>query len=251
MTVTEVEGYLEPLADHPLEWVLLFGGEPFLFHRLLRASVALAARVAPVLVFTNGYWATTFEVATCRLATLQEAGLDHILFSVDAFHQAHVPLEYVATGIEAARALDFSTIEIDHRYLHPSQSDNSFNRQTRRLVDRLGQLCDLTGVKVHQGPARMVGRAADELAPFGVRVNGICPGWTRTDRVEQLLRDRADRHGSTPDEEAATIAAAIPLGRMGAPEEFAAVAAFLVSPAASYVTGVSLLVDGGMYRGVT
>ena len=99
------------------------------------------------------------------------------------------------------------------------------------------------------GVTGLVKTLADELAPFGVRVNGICPGWTRTDRVEQLLRDRADRHGSTPDEEAAKIAAAIPLGRMGTPEEFAAAAAFLVSPTASYITGVSLLVDGGMYRG--
>jgi 3-oxoacyl-[acyl-carrier protein] reductase len=99
------------------------------------------------------------------------------------------------------------------------------------------------------GVTGLVKTLADELAPFGVRVNGICPGWTRTDRVEQLLRDRAERHDSTPDEEAAKIAAAIPLGRMGKPEEFAAAAAFLVSPAASYITGVSLLVDGGMYRG--
>lgn len=47
----------------------------------------------------------------------------------------------------------------------------------------------------------------------------------------------------------ALVTAAIPLGRMGVPEEFAAAAAFLVSPVASYITGVSLLVDGGMYRG--
>jgi 3-oxoacyl-[acyl-carrier protein] reductase len=97
----------------------------------------------------------------------------------------------------------------------------------------------------------LVKTLADELAPFGVRVNAICPGWTHTARVDQLLRDRAERNSTTPEEEAAEIAAAIPLGRMGTPDEFAAVAAFLVSPAASYVTGVSLLVDGGMYRGVT
>lgn len=101
------------------------------------------------------------------------------------------------------------------------------------------------------GVAGLVKTLADELAPFGIRVNSICPGWTRTSRVEQLLRDRAERNGTTPEEEAAKIAAAIPLGRMGTPEEFAAVAAFLVSPAASYVTGVSMLVDGGMYRGVS
>ena len=101
------------------------------------------------------------------------------------------------------------------------------------------------------GVVGMVKTLADELAPFGVRVNAICPGWTRTERVEQLLHDRARRNESTPDEEASRIAAAVPLGRMGRPEEFAAAAAFLVSPAASYITGVSLLVDGGMYRGVT
>jgi 3-oxoacyl-[acyl-carrier protein] reductase len=101
------------------------------------------------------------------------------------------------------------------------------------------------------GVMGLVKTLADELAPWGVRVNAICPGWTHTARVEQLLRDRAERNGTTPNEEAAKIAAAVPLGRMGTPEEFAAAAAFLVSPAASYITGVSLLVDGGMYRGVT
>lgn len=101
------------------------------------------------------------------------------------------------------------------------------------------------------GVTGLVKTLADELAPFGIRVNSICPGWTHTARVEQLLRDRAERNSTTPEEEAAKVAAAIPLGRMGTPDEFAAAAAFLVSSAASYITGVSLLVDGGMYRGVT
>nr|HID12536.1 SDR family oxidoreductase [Anaerolineae bacterium] len=100
------------------------------------------------------------------------------------------------------------------------------------------------------GVIGLIKTLADELAPFGIRVNAVCPGWTRTSRVDQLLRDRAERNGTTPEEEAAKIVAAIPLGRMGTPEEFAAAATFLVSPAASYITGVSLLVDGGMYRGV-
>lgn len=96
----------------------------------------------------------------------------------------------------------------------------------------------------------MVKTLADELAPDGIRVNAICPGWTKTERVEQLLRDRAARNGTSVEEEEAKITAAIPLGRMGTPEEFARAVAFLASPAASYITGISLLVDGGLYRGL-
>jgi len=169
MTVAEVEGYLAAVADQPLEWVLLFGGEPFLFPDLLRASVALAAPLARVFVFTNGYWATDPYTARRRLADLQAAGLDYILFSVDGFHQAHVPLERVAVGIEAARELGYHTIEIDNRCLEEPDVDNFFNRHTRDMMTRLGELCDLAGVNVSRGPARMVGRAADQLSPYLAR----------------------------------------------------------------------------------
>jgi len=166
MTVAEVEGYLAAVADQPLEWVLLFGGEPFLFPELLQASVALAAPLAPVLVFTNGYWAMNPDRACRRLADLQAAGLDYILFSVDAFHQAHIPLERIVIGIEAAHELGYHTIEIDNRCLEEPDVDNFFNQRTRDVMTRLAELCDLTGVNVLQGPSRMVGRAADQLSPF-------------------------------------------------------------------------------------
>jgi len=90
---------------------------------------------------------------------------------------------------------------------------------------------------------------ADELGPQGIRVNIVAPGWTRTERVDQLLQARAEQKGTTPADEEAAIVANIPLRRIGRPEEFANAVVFLASPAAGYIHGVTLLVDGGMYRG--
>jgi 3-oxoacyl-[acyl-carrier protein] reductase len=99
------------------------------------------------------------------------------------------------------------------------------------------------------GVIGLVKSLSNELAPAGIRVNAICPGWTLTERVDELLQARAAKSGLTPAEEAAKITANTPLGRMADPEEFARAAVFLASPAASYITGVSLLVDGGQYKG--
>jgi 3-oxoacyl-[acyl-carrier protein] reductase len=96
----------------------------------------------------------------------------------------------------------------------------------------------------------LVKSLALELGPDQIRVNAIAPGWTRTERVDQLLENRAQKSGTTPESEAQTIAEELPLRRMAEPEEFGRVASFLLSPAASYITGVTLLVDGGMARAV-
>jgi 3-oxoacyl-[acyl-carrier protein] reductase len=88
-----------------------------------------------------------------------------------------------------------------------------------------------------------------ELGPEGFRVNSILPAGTETERIQELLIDRARRNGTTPEEEARRQAAESALGRLCKPEEFAHAAAFLCSPAASYLTGVMLPVDGGMYKG--
>ncbi len=87
-----------------------------------------------------------------------------------------------------------------------------------------------------------------EMGPDNVRVNAIAPGWTRTERVDEILRARVEQNGSTPDAEAIKIVGDVPLRRMADPLEFGRAAAFLLSPAASYITGVTLLVDGGMAR---
>lgn len=89
-----------------------------------------------------------------------------------------------------------------------------------------------------------------ELGQYNIRVNSILPGWTLTDRVDALLANRAEIHQSSYEAEKASITADIPLQRMGDPIEFGRAAAFLVSPAASFVNGVMLNVDGGIYKGI-
>jgi len=91
---------------------------------------------------------------------------------------------------------------------------------------------------------------ADEVAEFGVTVNNILPGYTLTERVEQLARTIADKDGVEIDEVKRRWEAQIPMRRLGRPEEFAALAVFLVSERASYITGSSVAADGGWIRGL-
>lgn len=88
-----------------------------------------------------------------------------------------------------------------------------------------------------------------ELGSQGIRFNSILPAWTETERVEELMNARAVTKGTTVDEEITKQAAESVFGRFATPEEFATAAVFLLSPAASYLTGVMLPVDGGMLKG--
>ncbi|HLU83410.1 MAG TPA: SDR family oxidoreductase, partial [Trueperaceae bacterium] len=94
----------------------------------------------------------------------------------------------------------------------------------------------------------LVKHLTEELAPAGVRVNMLSPGRVLTGRIEQLDAAQAKREDRSVEEVRADSVGRIPLGRLGTPEEFGKVAAFMVSDAASYLTGSSLLVDGGMVR---
>jgi 3-oxoacyl-[acyl-carrier protein] reductase len=87
-----------------------------------------------------------------------------------------------------------------------------------------------------------------DLGKEGIRFNSILPGWTMTERVQELMAIRAKNNGTTADEETEKQTAEIPLGRMGRPQEFANAAVFLVSPAASFIHGVALAVDGGIIK---
>jgi 3-oxoacyl-[acyl-carrier protein] reductase len=89
-----------------------------------------------------------------------------------------------------------------------------------------------------------------ELGGDGIRFNSILPATIDTDRVRDLAAFRAQKNGSTLEQEQAKDAAKSVFGRIGRPDEFGKAAAFLLSPAASYITGMMLVVDGGQYKGM-
>lgn len=86
---------------------------------------------------------------------------------------------------------------------------------------------------------------AGEVAADGITVNSVLPGYTSTDRLAALVKGRAGKTGQSEEAVKGEIVATIPAGRFGRPEEVGAVIAFLATPAAAYVNGVALAVDGG------
>ena len=94
----------------------------------------------------------------------------------------------------------------------------------------------------------MLKSMANELGPKGIRINSINPTFTWTERVEQLLNDRAVKNGTTLEQEITKVKETIPLRRMGNIEEFGRTVAWLASPAASFIHGHALLFDGGAAR---
>jgi 3-oxoacyl-[acyl-carrier protein] reductase len=139
----------------------------------------------------------------------------------------------------------------------------SFARETlpRMKKNKWGRLITITSYAVKQpvdglllsnsirsavtGLARTL---ANEYGPHGITVNNVCPGYTRTERLGDLAKAISARTGATPAEVFAGWEKQIPAGRIGTPEEFAAVVAFLASERASYVNGASIAVDGGIVR---
>ena len=151
----------------------------------------------------------------------------------------------------ATRLTLFSAIELARQVL-PGMKERGWGRilnitsiAVKQPVDNLMLSNSLRAAVT--GFARTL---ANEVATFGITVNNIMPGYTRTERVEELAGMMAEKEQITPAEFIARWEKEIPVRRLGEPREFAALAAFLVSERASYITGTSIPVDGGWIRGL-
>jgi 3-oxoacyl-[acyl-carrier protein] reductase len=184
--------------------------------------------------------------------------LDGALVSVGG-----TPLGTVATTPDAAWRTAFESVFLGAvrlaRTLGPYLADNNRGGAgTGSIAGTGGSVIFVLGSSVRvpaaelvvsnglfPGLAGMVKMLAEELGPSGTRINGILPVRIATDRVREI-----DALSGDPDEVRARKSEAIPLRRYGEPEEFGRVAAFLLSPAASYITGAMIPVDGGYIRAI-
>jgi 3-oxoacyl-[acyl-carrier protein] reductase len=128
---------------------------------------------------------------------------------------------------------------------------------------RWGRIINMTSISVKQpidglilsntvrsGVIGLAKTLSNELAPFNVTVNSVCPGFTMTDRVRKLAKAIADKEGTTPEAVIGRWEESIPMKRIGTPEEFASLVTFLASERSGYITGAAIQIDGGWYKGV-
>lgn len=168
-----------------------------------------------------------------------------------------------AGGPPSAFFSDTGQEEWDIAYALLLRSAMAFARSARPHLVRGGTMLFLTSTSVREpigalsmsnifraGVAALAKTLANDWASDGIRVNHLIPGRISTERVTNLDAAAADRLGVEADEVRSRNERAIPLGRYGEPDEFAAAATFLVSPAASYITGATLQVDGGSIKTV-
>jgi len=129
--------------------------------------------------------------------------------------------------------------------------------------NRWGRIVNITSMSVKQPidglilsntvRAAIAGLAktiSNEFAPYNILVNNVCPGRIYTDRIKQLAEERAKRDKTSFDEAISAMENDIPVGRIGRPEELANLIVFLASERASYITGTTIQVDGGLIKGL-
>jgi 3-oxoacyl-[acyl-carrier protein] reductase len=206
---------------------------------------------------------TGAEVAAVVADLSESSGVDAVL---QAANEAYGRVDILVTNSGGPPAGPFEAHDQAAWDLAIRQNFDSVVRLTRGVLDgmkarRWGRIINVTSIAVKQPVdnlilsnavrAAVTGFAktlANEVASFGITVNNVMPGYTRTRRLEELAERIARTTGVTPTEAAATWEAQVPMGRLGEPEEFAAMVAFLASDRASYVTGTSVPVDGGWIK---
>jgi len=143
--------------------------------------------------------------------------------------------------------LHLVNFQIITQALLPKMKDSGYGRIINVISTSVKQPLPNLGVSntIRGAVANWAKTLANELGPFGITVNNVLPGATATGRLEQIIQNKAMKIGITPEAVEEEMKKEIPLGRLAQPEEIAAGIFFLASPAASYINGINLPIDGG------
>jgi len=217
---------------------------------LERAAAAIREKHGAQIVAVTGDLSVTADVERIVAAGIEHFGRIDILVTNTGGPPAGNFESLTAESWEAATRILLTSVLDLTRLVLPGMKARGWGRilnitsiASKQPVDNL-----MLSNSLRAAVTGFAKTLAGEVAADGVTVNNILPGYTRTERLEELIDFLAEKEGLTADEVKARWAAEIPMRRLGEPHEFGALAAFLVSDRASYITGSSIAVDGGWIK---
>jgi len=229
------------------------------------ASLVLCAREAQTLSETTAAIADTYSAHVLAVPA-DVTVVDDIKRVVDSGNERFGRIDILVTNAGGPPAGRFDQLTRDQWERAIKLTLLSAVELAREVLPgmrnrRWGRILNITSIAVKQpvenlllsnslraGLTGFARTLANEVAAEGITVNNILPGYTRTERLEELAQMMAEKQGISAAEFRGKWEKEIPMGRLGEPREFAALAAFLVSERASYITGTSIQVDGGWIK---
>lgn len=178
---------------------------------------------------------------------LAKGNIIHILINNAGGPPSAPMIDTDAAEIERAFRTHLISSHILAQLVVPGMKEAGFGRIINITSASVKQPINGLGISnlVRAAVANWAKTLANEISSFGITINNVLPGYTNTDRVDYLFSKQAKEQGVDKEDVFKRMASTIPMGRLGEPEEFGAAVAFLCSPAAAYINGINLPVDGG------
>lgn len=187
------------------------------------------------------------EVKQTVTAFINKGNIIHILINNAGGPPSAPMIETDAAEIEKAFRTHVISSHVLTQLLVPGMKSAGFGRIVNITSASVKQPINNLGISnlVRAAVANWAKTLANEISNFGITINNVLPGYTNTDRLDYLFSKQASAQNIDKENVYKRMAASIPVGRLGEPAEFGAAVAFLCSPAAAYINGINLPVDGG------